>query len=68
MTDIIRLHAHRAILGEGPTWRPRENAVYWIDLRAPAIFRYDAPPAATRRCRSSSAIASAPWSSPPTAA
>jgi sugar lactone lactonase YvrE len=41
MTDIIQLHAHRAILGEGPTWRPRENAVYWIDLRAPAIFRYD---------------------------
>ena len=41
MTDIIRLHAHRAILGEGPTWRPRENAVYWIDLRLPAIFRYD---------------------------
>ena len=41
MTDIIQLHPHRAILGEGPTWRPRENAVYWIDLRAPAIFRYD---------------------------
>jgi sugar lactone lactonase YvrE len=41
MADIIQLHAHRAILGEGPTWRPRENAVYWIDLRAPAIFRYD---------------------------
>lgn len=41
MTDIIRLHAHRAILGEGPTWRPVENALYWIDLRAPAIFRYD---------------------------
>jgi sugar lactone lactonase YvrE len=41
MTDIIRLHPHRAILGEGPTWRPKENAVYWIDLRAPAIFRYD---------------------------
>lgn len=41
MTEIRRLNAHRAILGEGPTWRPRENALYWIDLRAPAIFRYD---------------------------
>ena len=41
MTDIVQLHPHRAILGEGPTWRPKENAVYWIDLRAPAIFRYD---------------------------
>ncbi|MEZ5832514.1 MAG: SMP-30/gluconolactonase/LRE family protein [Dongiaceae bacterium] len=41
MSDVIRLHPHRAILGEGPTWRPRENALYWIDLRAPAIFRYD---------------------------
>jgi sugar lactone lactonase YvrE len=41
MTDIVRMHPHRAILGEGPTWRPRENALYWIDLRTPAIFRYD---------------------------
>jgi len=41
MTEIARLHPHRAILGEGPTWRPRENAIYWIDLRAPAVFRYD---------------------------
>lgn len=41
MTEVKRLHAHRAILGEGPTWRPKENALYWIDLRAPAIFRYD---------------------------
>jgi sugar lactone lactonase YvrE len=41
MTEIVRLHPHRAILGEGPIWRPRENALYWIDLRAPAIFRYD---------------------------
>jgi sugar lactone lactonase YvrE len=40
MSEIIRLHPHRAILGEGPTWRPGENALYWIDLRAPAIFRY----------------------------
>src|SRR5688500_13456336 len=41
MSDIIQLHPHRAILGEGPIWRPRENAIYWIDLRAPAIFLYD---------------------------
>ena len=41
MTEIVRLHPHRAILGEGPTWRPHESALYWIDLRAPAIFRYD---------------------------
>lgn len=41
MSEIIRLHPHRAILGENPIWRAGENALYWIDLRAPAIFRYE---------------------------
>lgn len=41
MSEIIRLHPHRAILGEGPIWRPAENAVYWLDLRGPAVLRYD---------------------------
>ena len=41
MSEVIRLHPQRAILGEGPTWRAHEHALYWIDLRAPAIFHYD---------------------------
>src|SRR5688500_16446677 len=34
-------HPLCSILGEWPPWLPRENSIYWIDLRAPAIFRYD---------------------------
>ncbi len=41
MIRVHCLHQHRAILGEGPIWRGREPALYWIDLRAPAIHRFD---------------------------
>ena len=27
-------------LGEGPMWSARENAVYWVDIMAPALHRY----------------------------
>lgn len=27
--------------GEGPLWHPQENAVYWTDIPAGRIFRYD---------------------------
>jgi sugar lactone lactonase YvrE len=30
-----------AILGEGPLWRPSEKKLYWLDLFAPAIHRFD---------------------------
>lgn len=29
----------RAILGESPVWSAREGALYWIDTRAPRIYR-----------------------------
>lgn len=29
----------RALLGEGPLWVARENAVYWVDIRAPTLHR-----------------------------
>jgi sugar lactone lactonase YvrE len=33
------LDAH-AIIGESPTWVPEESALYWIDVKAPALHRY----------------------------
>lgn len=29
------------ILGEGPVWDVREQALYWVDIRAPALRRMD---------------------------
>ncbi|MDX6748283.1 SMP-30/gluconolactonase/LRE family protein [Geminicoccaceae bacterium 1502E] len=31
----------RAALGEGPLWHPGEQALYWIDIKAPALHRLD---------------------------
>jgi sugar lactone lactonase YvrE len=41
MTEVRCLLEKRSILGEGPIWRPRENSLYWIDLKAPAIYCFD---------------------------
>lgn len=30
----------RAILGEGPIWSARENAIYFVDIKKPALHRY----------------------------
>lgn len=34
------LDAHAAI-GESPTWSAEERALYWIDVKAPALHRFD---------------------------
>ncbi len=31
----------RCILGEGLLWSARENALYWVDILAPALHRYE---------------------------
>lgn len=31
----------RAILGEGPVWVPRHEALYWVDIKGYKIFRLD---------------------------
>ena len=41
MSEPMVLLEKRSILGEGPIWRPRENSLYWIDLKAPAIYCFD---------------------------
>jgi sugar lactone lactonase YvrE len=30
-----------AIIGEAPTWAPAERALYWVDVKKPALYRYD---------------------------
>lgn len=36
----IALDAHAAI-GESPTWVPGEQALYWIDIKGPALHRFE---------------------------
>ena len=38
----------RAALGECPVWSTSERALYWIDIRAPALHRFDPQTGATR--------------------
>ena len=35
-------------LGEGPIWCDRERALYWADIRGPALHRFDPATGATR--------------------
>jgi L-arabinonolactonase len=30
-----------SILGEGPSWDATEGVLYWVDIRRPAVFRWD---------------------------
>src|SRR6185437_5937484 len=30
-----------ATIGESPTWASAEKALYWIDIKKPALYRYD---------------------------
>lgn len=32
----------RALLGEGPTWSPRDGLLYWVDILTPSIHVFDA--------------------------
>ena len=38
-----------ATIGESPTWASAERALYWIDVKAPALYRYD-PATGGQRC------------------
>ena len=38
----------RAQLGEGPVWDGREQALYWVDIRAPALHRFEPATGTTR--------------------
>jgi sugar lactone lactonase YvrE len=37
-----------AVLGESPLWSPAENALYWVDIKQPRLFRHDFTSGVTR--------------------
>jgi sugar lactone lactonase YvrE len=39
----------KAIIGESPLWVPPENALYWADIKAPALHRFHPASGETRR-------------------
>ncbi len=41
MAEILDIIETGAILGESPVWSPRDKVLYWIDIKAPAIHRFD---------------------------
>jgi sugar lactone lactonase YvrE len=41
MAEIVTVAHTNDSLGECPVWCPREQALYWVDSRAPALRRYD---------------------------
>jgi sugar lactone lactonase YvrE len=43
MTTLTRIGTQRDILGESPLWHDEEHALYWIDIRRPALRRLDFP-------------------------
>ena len=38
--DPVCVVVSEAALGEGPIWNAAEQALYWVDAMAPAVFRY----------------------------
>lgn len=38
-----------SVLGESPVWSAAEGALYWTDIRGPALFRFDHATGVTRR-------------------
>ena len=39
MSEIECLWEAQATLGEGPLWSARESALYWVEIKAPALHR-----------------------------
>ena len=39
MSEPVVAWETRAVLGEGPLWSARENALYWVDIKRPALHR-----------------------------
>jgi len=39
--EIEVVLAADATIGESPTWSPAEHALYWIDVKKPALHRFD---------------------------
>jgi sugar lactone lactonase YvrE len=48
MDEVRCLLDARAILGESPVWAAEERALYWCDIYAPALHRFDVASGALR--------------------
>lgn len=48
MTEVECVLDARAELGECPVWSAPDQALYWVDIRAPALHRLDPATGATR--------------------
>lgn len=42
MTQVRCVHRGEHVLGESPVWSVPEQALYWVDIQAPAILRLEA--------------------------
>ncbi len=49
MAEILDIIETGAILGESPVWSVRDQVLYWIDIKAPAIHRFDPASRSDRR-------------------
>jgi sugar lactone lactonase YvrE len=48
MTDVTCVIDAKAQLGECPVWSVEEQALYWVDIHAPALHRFDPATGASR--------------------
>lgn len=39
--DVTCVAETRSLLGEGPTWSPRDGVLYWVDILTPSVHCYD---------------------------
>jgi sugar lactone lactonase YvrE len=56
MSDVECVWPVGAILGEGPVWSASEQALWFVDIKAPAIHRFDAASGVRRSWRAPAPI------------
>jgi sugar lactone lactonase YvrE len=49
VADVACVVSARALLGEGPVWDAGAQALWWVDIRGPAVHRYEPRTGAARQ-------------------